>query len=177
MANQCIQHLLEEHRAAERVLDAFDAFLDRLEASPAWTAAHEEAFAPIRAFLAGHWPAHRQKEEQLFFPVLEAFLPRDAGPLEVLRGEFEEIAGETDRVLLSANLIAHGGVHAKTLHAFQRAARALCQLLRDHIYKVDRVLFPMVARQLPPEKDGELLAAMHAAGRSRATAGFRMRSS
>jgi hemerythrin-like domain-containing protein len=48
----------------------------------------------------------------------------------------------------------------QSVQCFLRAARAFGQLLRDHIFKEDRVLFPMVARHLPAEKDAELLAAM-----------------
>ena len=42
MAGQCIQHLLEEHRAAEAMLAALDALLNSLEQERRWSAARAE---------------------------------------------------------------------------------------------------------------------------------------
>ncbi len=58
MADQCIRHLLQEHRAAEETLAALDALLDSLVLEPTWSADHCAAFARIRQFVATDWPLH-----------------------------------------------------------------------------------------------------------------------
>lgn len=160
MADQCLQHLLQEHRAAENILAALDALLDTLERAPGWSAACGETFSRIQRFVAEDWLLHECKEDTILFPALAGFLPSDVGPLDVLRGEFAGITSEAGRMAQAAAALQASDAPPKLLHNFLRAGRAFGQLLRDHIYKEDRVLFPMVARHLPPEKDAELLAAM-----------------
>ncbi len=160
MADQCIQHLLREHRAAEEVLAALDSLLDSVALEPVWSANRCEAFARIRSFIARDLPLHQCKEDNVLFPALVGFLPDDSGPLDVLRGEFVSISSEATRMVEHASALCVGEVVPKSTRSFLQAGRSFGQLLRDHIYKEDRVLFPMVARYLPAEKDAELLAAM-----------------
>lgn len=160
MPGQCIQHLLQEHRAAEELLAALDALLDSLEQEKSWSAARAETFARVRQFVSRDLPLHECKEDTILFPALAGFLPSDTGPLDVLRSEFAGIAAEAGRMVECANALAQDQASPKLVQSFLRAGRAFGQLLRDHIYKEDRVLFPMVARHLPAEKDAELLAAM-----------------
>jgi len=175
MADQCIQHLLQEHRAAEEILAALDALLKAVEQDRRWSAARAESFARVRQFVTHDLPLHECKEDTILFPALAGFLPSDTGPLDVLRSEFTGIAVEAGRMvecadalaLSKAEGLAVGEAAPNLVQSFLRAARAFGQLLRDHIYKEDRVLFPMVARHLPAEQDAELLAAMqHCAANS-----------
>jgi hemerythrin-like domain-containing protein len=162
MPEECIQHLMQEHREAELVLVVLDALLDALQTRPAWTPCHEESFRRVRAFLAEGWLLHERKEVTILFPVLENFLPRDIGPLDVLRNEFAQITQEGGRLVQTGSRLGLGDLQPGILREFQRAARSFAQLLRDHIYKEDRIFFPMIARQLTPERDAELLARMTA---------------
>ena len=160
MAGQCIQHLLQEHRATEDVLAALEALLDSVMQEPAWSADRCQAFARIREFVASAWPLHKCKEETVLFPALVGFLPSDSGPLDVLRSEFAIISAEAARMMECVSPLCDGKTSPELTRNFLHAARTFGQLLRDHIYKEDRVLFPMVARYLPTEKDAALLAAM-----------------
>ncbi len=169
MAGQCIQHLLQEHRAAEEILAALDALLDSLEQERRWSPGRAQTFARVRQFVTHDLPLHQCKEDTILFPALAGFLPSDTGPLDVLRGEFAGIAVEAGRMVECAAALAPNDASPELEHCFLRAGRAFGQLLRDHIYKEDRILFPMVARYLPDEKDAELLAAM----RQRCTPGCR----
>lgn len=160
MADQCIRHLLQEHRAAEEILAALDALVDSLAQAPAWGADLCNDFARIRQYIARDLPLHQCKEDTVLFPALVGFLPSDTGPLEVLRGEFASIAAQGARMSECAAALCAGENAPKYARSFLHAARGFGQLLRDHIYKEDRILFPMVARFLPPEQDAELLLAM-----------------
>lgn len=160
MADQCIQHLLQEHRAAEEILASLDALLDSLVQNPSWSANRDAAFARVRQFITSDLPLHKCKEDTVLFPALVGFLPSDSGPLDVLRGEFAAISAEAARMVECAAALVQDNASPRLIRNFLHAGRSFVQLLRDHIYKEDRVLFPMVARYLPPEKDAELLAAM-----------------
>ena len=167
MAGQCIQHLLQEHRAAEEILAALDVLLASLEQDRRWSVARAESFARVRQFVTHDLPLHECKEDTILFPALAGFLPSDTGPLDVLRSEFAGIAVEAGRMVECVDALVQSEAAPNLVQSFLRAARAFGQLLRDHIYKEDRVLFPMVARHLPDEKDAELLAAMqHCAANS-----------
>ncbi len=160
MPEKCIQHLLQEHRDAEKILAVLDEVLESLQKDPRWCNCQAAAFARVRAFLLEAWPLHECKEETIFFPVLENFFPRDVGPLEILRNELAQISQEAGHLIQSGSFLAPGDSQPNGLREFQCAARAYSQLLRDHIYKEDRILFPMVARRLTSGQDDDLIAQM-----------------
>jgi hemerythrin-like domain-containing protein len=162
MPERCTQHLWQEHREAERVVGEIESLLDGQKRDLKWEAARRESFARIVSFYEGVVIRHIAKEEKVFFPALEAFLPRDLGPLAVLRGEHREISDAFKRLCELGGLLALGRNNAANVEEFERVGRAIIQMTRDHIYKEDRILFPMVARFLSDERDGHLLMEMEA---------------
>jgi iron-sulfur cluster repair protein YtfE (RIC family) len=56
--------------------------------------------------------------------------------------------------------MAQGNTRPEVIQKFLFFGRALLQLLRDHSYKEERVLFPMVARLLRPEIDTRIASDM-----------------
>jgi len=160
MADLCLQHLLDEHRCFERTLAALDFMLAAAKnpqpvSASAWMAAVEL----VRSLNAAA-QLHVQKEEQVLFLELENFLPREMGPLAVLRGEHHDLAREAATLLSAAEALAAAGHVPDVVEQFDRAGRNLLRLVRDHFYKEERVLFPMVARFLSPERDAHLLERM-----------------
>jgi hemerythrin-like domain-containing protein len=164
MAERSIQHLLKDHREAETVVAEMEALLAAQKHSPGWDAARREALGRIVRFYEDVVIAHIAKEERVFFPALESYLPQDMGPLAVLRGEHREISANFARLCEVGGLLALGRDDAGLAEEFARLARATVQMTRDHIYKEDRVLFPMVARFLSDERDLYLLEQMEAVG-------------
>ena len=122
--------LREEHRVIGRALDAIDAVAERLAADERvpeglWAALLDwlRRFADIR---------HHEKEEQLLFPaLLRAGLPREGGPIAVMLDEHEG-----GRALVTS--MAAGSPREQAA-----CARDFTSLLREHIRKEDRVLFPL----------------------------------
>ena len=99
----------------------------------------QEALDFLRGF-GDH--CHHGKEEQHFFPALEACgLPRKVGPLAVMNSEHDE-----GRVLLARMVEALADAQGSKpggAARFGAAATAYVALMRDHIAKENGVLFPM----------------------------------
>jgi len=165
MPELAIQHLLKEHREIEKALVKLESLLD---SGAAWTAAHSETLALILLFFGRALTCHIQKEEELLFPALEGLLPRDEGPLTVLRDEHKDLCRYFCRLCHAGHSMSEEHHPEALPEEFQRSARATIRIMRDHIYKEDRVLFPLVARLLPPGVDEKLLERMESLQRSRA---------
>ena len=97
------------------------------------------------------------------------------GPLAVLRGEHREIGSLLRRLCEVGGMLALGRGDAPLVEEFERVARSTIQMTRDHIYKEDRVLFPMVARFLSIERDEYLLGEMEALATSKEPAPQKVR--
>ena len=104
--------------------------------------------------------AHMRKEDEILYPALEEFLPRDVGPLMVLRTEHDDIVNNFNRMQNSYQLMIQGNVRPEVVQKLLFFGHTLLQLLRDHAYKEERVLFPMVSRFLRPELDARIDADM-----------------
>lgn len=164
MANRCVEHLLQNHRQCEQILAEFEPLLDALRARPEWTTAQDAAFARITTFLEAAQASHLRKEDEILYPALEAFLPRDVGPLAVLRAEHADLGANLSRLSEVDEALSKGASSPRLFEDFERCGRAAIRILRDHIYKEDHILFPMVARFLSPERDEHLLRQLEAIG-------------
>jgi hemerythrin-like domain-containing protein len=162
MADRCLQHLLQDHQEGERIVADIESLVQAQKQDRTWDAARRESFAQVVCFYEEVVLGHIQKEERVLFPALEGFLPHDMGPLAVLRGEHREIAANFRRLCEVGGMLALGRMDAPLQEEFERVAHATIQVTRDHIYKEDRVLFPMVARFLSTERDEFLLHEMQA---------------
>lgn len=160
MADRCLQHLLQDHREAEKIVAEIESLVEAQKSDRPWDAARRESFAQVACFYEDVVLGHIQKEEKVLFPALESFLPRDMGPLAVLRGEHREIASLFRRLCEVGGMLSLGRGEAPLVQEFEQVARSTIQITRDHIYKEDRVLFPMVMRFLSAERDEYLLREM-----------------
>jgi hemerythrin-like domain-containing protein len=158
----CIRHLLREHREVERAVRELEEFLIDQSRRPAWGPEEREDFDWILSVFEKHLERHVRKEEEVLFPALEASLPRDLGPLAVLRGEHEDLRQLCQRLRAAGELRARGSQDPAVTDKIQHFGGGVIQVLRDHIYKEDRVLFPMASRFLSAEQDGWLLKQMEA---------------
>ena len=160
MSDLSIHHLAREHREVEKALDELECLLNEQKLASDWGVDEREDFEWVASVLGKHLVHHIRKEEHVLFPALEAYLPHDVGPLGVLRGEHNDLKFTFERLCEVAKERNSGAADAETQREFQLYGGALLRIVRDHIYKEDRVLFPMVARFLAPERDAELLRQM-----------------
>jgi iron-sulfur cluster repair protein YtfE (RIC family) len=160
MTQLSITHLLREHREIEEAFAPLEALLETETATKSWTPELAAAFSTFAAKFTECAIAHIRKEEEILFPALEGFLPREVGPLAVLRGEHHELRQHFEKLRTTSAAMAAWDATPATLQTFLQHGRTLAQLMRDHIYKEDRILFPMVARFLSGVRDAYLLREM-----------------
>lgn len=160
MADASVKHLLHDHQQARKALDELDALLDAVVAGPEWNAERSQAFRKISKFFSDDLCLLIRKEDEILYPSLDGLFPSELGPLSVLRSEHQRLFAAFRELCETGRALAEGQVSPQALQDFERSGRTAAEILRDHMYKEERVLFPMVARYLMPERDAELLQKM-----------------
>lgn len=133
------EYMSEDHQAIDRLLAAAARAAsagDRADAEVQF-AAYEERLK-----------RHVRLEEELLFPLFAVRTGISGGPTSVLREEHEELR----RVLAEAREAA------VSMPAFAEALTGLGRMVGEHCVREERVLFPMLDRQLLPNERAALVA-------------------
>lgn len=148
--------LMDEHRVIEQVLNSLERMIDRatksgrLEEEPA-----REAIEFFRMF-ADH--CHHGKEEAKLFPLMQARgFSGACGPVAVMLREHElgrMYVGSMEAVIERAS-----DGDADALQWFTEHGQSYIRLLREHIDKEDRCLFPSANGAFDEQDQQHLLAA------------------
>jgi hemerythrin-like domain-containing protein len=144
--------LMSEHRVIERVISALEsaaAFLEQGgEVRPGFFV---EAADFIKGFADG---CHHKKEEGVLFPAMtENGAPVNGGPVGVMLFEHEQGRMFTRALREAALKLADDPSARETV---VKNALGYAALLRQHIMKEDRILFPMADRLLPSEEQARV---------------------
>jgi hemerythrin-like domain-containing protein len=147
--------LSSEHRVIERVLGALDVAAGRIDAGQAVRPGFfVDAVRFIRDFADGY---HHGKEEGVLFEALAQLgMPTNAGPVGMMLHEHTRARELTAGLDQAATRLAAG---EDVAHVVVDYARAYVELLTQHIFKEDRILFSMAAQMMPPGEDGRVLDA------------------
>ncbi len=155
-----IEVLRAEHRVLATLLDCLHALVlelrehRRLEFGTA-----EELVDMLDEF--GE-KLHHGKEERLLFGIVAAYgLPREAGALGIMAEEHD--LGRLAFARMREALAAASSGAPRALPAFERAAEDYHSMLRSHLLKEDRVVFPLVDALLTPDTRAKLSLAMERA--------------
>jgi hemerythrin-like domain-containing protein len=149
--SKTIEILMEEHRLIERVLGSLETFATEVEGG---LALERPPVADYAGFFRGFADAcHHGKEEDILFQrMIERGFPRETGPLAVMLHEHRlgrQHVGALGQVGAGTGPLAV----AETALLLESAA-GFIPLLRAHILKEDRILYPMSERLLTgPEMD------------------------
>ena len=148
---KAIEVLMNEHRLIEQVLGSLETF----------TAEVEGGLAPERSLLADYGTffrdfadaCHHGKEEDILFQrMVERGFSRDTGPVAVML--YEHTVGRGHVSALRQVGDGAGPLAAMETQLVLENAGAFIPLLRAHIQKEDRILYPMAVRLLTgPEMD------------------------
>lgn len=152
MNRQWNELLMDDHQAAEKVIAALErGFQQPAGPEPALVGAAVDFFT---IYLEG---CHHQKEEKHLFPRLEQRgVPRQGGPLAVMLVEHDrnrELLAEFERL---------GRAYAKgdrsLLAALRQLFESYAELMKQHFWKENDILYPMGLRVLNAD-DSEAIVA------------------
>ena len=150
------EELMQEHDAILEMLDILEQAVERLDAGREVRIDDlQQMLDFLKVFADG---CHHAKEEKFLFPALEqAGISRDHGPIGVMLAEHDlgrkYIGGMADAI----HMLRLDATHWQHAAAFSKNARAYANLLKAHIQKENRILFPMADMALPEERQQILL--------------------
>ncbi len=137
--------LKQEHRLIEQVLDCLDEAACRLDDGEEIDA---DFFIDAAEFVAvfSDGSHHRKEEDILFVAMTAKDMPQDSGPVAVMLQEHVEGRRLTAAFRSAAEQMKTGDTSAAmdVIHN----AMDYVNLLREHIFKEDNVLFPMADQLL-----------------------------
>jgi hemerythrin-like domain-containing protein len=144
---------MHEHRIIERALRALEGMCARLEAGQGVS---PDAPPQLLSFLRNFADrCHHGKEEAHLFPELERRgIPREGGPIGVMLYEHEVGRGLLAEMDEAARDYARGQSDAG--RRFSDSARRYADLLTNHIYKEDNVLFRIAEGVLDDQSKAQL---------------------
>lgn len=146
----------EDHRTIKMMLPALERMARQFEAGEfvrGYDLARVLEF--LREFVDGY---HQWKEEQELFPALEARgVPQDSGPVSELLEEHTRV-GRCLRVMTAA-MAEEIGEDPGAEADFAQYARQYLGLLREHIEREAKELWPLAAEALTEEDDARLAEA------------------
>ncbi len=160
-----IDRLMKEHQLILEVLGSLESFV--MQAREAEAADAEAARRYVR-FVRGYADRfhHGKEEDMLFVRMGEHGFPTEAGPIAVMLQEHD--MGRAHVGGMAAAAEGRTAITGPELADFARHAFDFINLLRNHIAKEDRILYPMAARMLPPDA----LDALEAEARAHDEGGF-----
>ncbi len=145
--------LRAEHQTILRVVHMLGKHMDRFEKSGEFVAPQLAKCVEFFRFFAD--ACHHAKEEDLLFPVLEARgVPRDGGPIGVMLEEHRIARGLTREMAEALPDARANDSHARK--KFLDAARGYIELLTNHIFKEDNVLFTLGDRVMSSDDQSSL---------------------
>ncbi len=145
--------LKAEHRIILRVTAVLERLINKSESSGQFDA---DAMGTCVQFFQLFADAfHHAKEEDLLFPTLEKCgIPRDQGPIGVMLEEHKMARALTQA--MADGLKQHAAGDSEGANVVCRAGKQYIELLGQHIYKEDNILYPMGDRVMSDQDQATL---------------------
>ncbi len=144
-----IEDLKAEHEGILLMLNVLEKMCERIKSGDKVPTEHLKQVLEFLQVFADK--CHHGKEEGILFPAMQtAGVPKEGGPLGVMlseHGSGRNFIGEMKSLLQS-----HEKGDAGSLTAFTNPALQYINLLRNHIWKENNVLFPMAEKAVSQDK-------------------------
>ncbi|MFN4181870.1 MAG: hemerythrin domain-containing protein [bacterium] len=146
--------LVEEHQVIEEMLKVLEKICERMAQGGRVAVEHLES---VLSFIRGFADeCHHRKEEEFLFPAMEeAGIPREGGPIGVMLAEHN--LGREFVKKMREGVKKYQQEESEGQKLFVEGARGYIDLLRQHIYKENNVLFPMANVHLAAHQQKKLL--------------------
>ena len=149
-----IDRLKEEHQAILLMLQVLEAVCKKLEIGE--DVNKDDLYKMVDFIKIYADKSHHHKEEDLLFPAMvEAGIPKEGGPIGVMLAE--HTMGRNFVQGMNQALEEFSTGSADSSSKIVSNARGYVELLTDHIYKEDNILYPMAEMHISDEKHSELL--------------------
>jgi hemerythrin-like domain-containing protein len=139
--------LMDEHRVIERVLGSLETLAGRLEDEPDPRGALRDFGRFFKEF--ADRCHHAKEEDRLFVEMVRHGFPREQGPIAVMLADHVEGRAHVGALVRAGE--ATGPLTAEERASVRFHVHAYVPLLRGHIQKEDRVLYPMAADAIPAD--------------------------
>ena len=160
--------LREEHETILRMLDVLETTAEKVEAGESVPVSLLSDLVEFFTLFADR--SHHGKEEDLLFPLLERKgVPRIGGPVGCMLVEHDEGRQFVKAMVASAPGCASGEASARK--TWVEAARGYANLLCNHIWKENEILFLMAEKLLSEEEQAQLAAEFRKVGEAKIGAG------
>lgn len=173
-----IQHLLDEHVVILARFEELQAAVDAVRTDGEDALATQlDTFRAIGEMMATQLHRHARKEDEAFFPAIEAVLGAAQGPTTVMRAEHQQIYAQGALLrdtLYQLNEVEHPQIEAnrdrlrelarigKSGAALADTGAEILHLVHMHFEKEEQVLFPMAREMLSAETMDRIADAMAA---------------
>ncbi len=108
----------------------------------------KNVLADLKTFLRKEADLHFKKEEAALFPEMEKFIPRDEGPIGQMLLEHEDLYKYEDNFIRGVDLFSKDENNGEAQKLIRENGNSFINLLREHIYKEDNMLFMMADMHL-----------------------------
>ncbi|MBI3582452.1 MAG: hemerythrin domain-containing protein [Nitrospinae bacterium] len=106
----------------------------------------------LKTFLRKEADLHFKKEEAALFPEMEKFIPRDEGPIGQMLLEHEDLYKYEDNFIRGVDLFSKDESNGEAQKLIRENGNSFINLLREHIYKEDNMLFMMADMHLEEDQ-------------------------
>lgn len=117
----------------------------------------KKTFADLNDFFNNEVELHFKKEEQALFPEIEKFIPREGGPVGVMLMEHEDLYKYRDDLFKGVEMLLKDENNTVAAAIIKENGANYINLLREHIYKEDNMLFMMADMHLDEEQINEIM--------------------
>jgi hemerythrin-like domain-containing protein len=146
--------LSSEHRVIERVIAALEKAAAGLESGKT---VRPGFFLDAADFIKGFADGchHRKEEGVLFVRMADSGMPVEGGPVGVMLHEHEMGRTFNRGMRDAAQMLEAGDASASSSVIYN--ARGYAQLLKQHIFKEDHILFPMASQVIPYDQQPQVV--------------------